>query len=398
MTVHNYPQTLHETPISNNYFLSCYPTVPQPCSNQVQFPVDPQLFNVPFVFTGMPQMPQYYNSLLTSVPVQAPMMNQIPVPAPFQAPMTLPMGNYGPALQPVSAASSPASSPCLGPMPSPCLGPMPVSNNPSPVLGATQPVYQIPDVSACQFLFELNIIKHQATVDSISQQHAPEIADAMRSLLGDESVNMYVVVTSQDKEMKLTWVVIPGYQDIETLRQQTMEKDFDKKLICKLAHVGNGEFNKHLHGSKQISIIMEGRRCFNRIYDALESHYNTKARLAVTDMADQFDKENIKNLFHVCDAPRGMALRGPNVVGGHFRGGDVLRLQQYLDIVEGMIGTITRATMIPSMKGKAQYKGWSLYIETPSVQHVAAIKEACKMCNFEKAEIFQAVDKFNRSS
>lgn len=390
MTVLNYQPTVHETPLSNNFLLTNFQTLPQTCSNQV--PVDQQ-FYMPYVFTGMPQV--FNPQLLTSVPVQQPLMNQIPTPAPFSVPMTLPvMGNDGCFLGP-SAASSPASSPSLGPMP--------VSNTPSPVLGASpQPLFQIqqplPDVSACEFLFELNIIKHQATVESISQNHAAEIADAMRCLLGDNTLNMYVVVTSHDKEMKLTWFVIPGPQDIGTLRQMTMTKDFDKKLICKLAHVGNGEFNKHLHGSKQISIIMEGRRCFNRLYHALESHNQCKDLLAVTDMADQFDKHNVDNLFHVCDAPRGMALRGSNVVGGHFRGGDVLRLQEYLDIVESMMGTITRATMIPSMKGKAQYKGWSLYIQTPSAGCVEAIKAACNMCNFEKAEIFQAVDKFNRSS
>jgi hypothetical protein len=388
MTIYDYQPTVHETPISNNFLLTNFQTVPQPCSNQI--PVDQQ-FYMPYVISGMPQI--FNPQLLTSVPVQQPMMNQIPAPTPFTVPMTLPvMGNDGSFLGPGSAASSPASSPSFGPMP--------VSNTPSPVLGATPPLSQqpLPDVSACEFLFELGIIKHQATVESISQNHAAEIADAMRCILGDNTLNMYVVVTSHDKEMKLTWFVIPGGpQDIETLRQMTMEKDFDKKLICKLAHVGNGEFNKHLHGSKQFSIIMEGRRCFNRLCPALESHNQCKNLLAATDMADQFDTHNVENLFHVCDAPRGMALRGPNVVGGHFRGGDVLRLQQYLDIVESIMGTITRATMIPSMKGKAQYKGWSLYIQTPSAEHVEAIKGACNMCNFEKAEIFQAVDKFNRS-
>jgi len=50
--------------------------------------------------------------------------------------------------------------------------------------------------------------------------------------------------------------------------------------------------------------------------------------------------------------------------------------------------------MIPSMKGKAQYKGWSIYVETPSAEHVGQVKEACKEFNFEKAEIFTAVDRF----
>merc|ERR1712200_188362 len=97
------------------------------------------------------------------------------------------------------------------------------------------------------------------------------------------------------------------------------------------------------------------------------------------------DQKNIDDLFRVCEAPRGSALRGNNVVGGHFRGGDVLRLNNFLDIVEQKIASI---------KGKAQYKGWSIYVETPSAEHVGQVKEACKEFNFEKAEIFTAVDRF----
>jgi len=253
-----------------------------------------------------------------------------------------------------------------------------------------------PDLSQCEILYELDIIRHQATVKSIDENHGGEIADAMRNVLKTNVWYLFVIVAEREKSMTIQWAVHPNSCDFQALRKMTQTKDFERRLICELAHVGNGAFNRHLHGSKQLTIISEGRKCFERLKHALESHNTAKENLKASHPDDKFDEENVRDLFRVCEAPRGCALRGNNVVGGHFRGGDVLRLNQFLDIVEATIGTINKATMIPSMKGKAQYKGWSIYVETPSVGHVETIKEACKTCSFEKAEIFTAVDKFQR--
>merc|ERR1712217_713419 len=207
---------------------------------------------------------------------------------------------------------------------------------------------------------------------------------------------LFVSVISNNRDMTIQWRVHPDSCDYQHLVAMTRTKDFDKRLICELAHVGNGEFNKHLHNSKQLTIISEGHRCFDRIGGALDSHGGAKNRLFASRKEDKFDPANVEDLFRVCEAPRGRALRGDNVVGGHFRGVDVLKLDHFLDVIEREIGQINRATMIPSMKGRAQYKGWSIYVETPSEEHVERIKEACKSCTFEKAEIFTAIDRFQR--
>lgn len=360
--------------------------------------------------------------------IRAPaVMHQPVAPQRLQVPMTVQptAGNWilvYPSPTP-SPANSPPSSPSLGPVShnsTPSLGPVSHHSSPccppigrvsqvptmpkmqlnAPLLGAKRQMMKIPDISDCEYLYSLDIIKHQATVGSVFHQYSKQLADEMKKILGlDQTAHVYVVCTEHETNLRLTWLVIPLGFALSHLQQITKMKDFDKLLISRLAHVGNGEFNKHLHGSKQISIFVEGRGVFNRLFRALESHNQSKASLLASNMIDQFDKENIDHLLHCCDAPKGLALRGPNVVGAHFRGGDVLKMHHFLNVTEAVMGRqITRATMIPSMKGKAQYKGWSIYVETPSGQHVNAIIETCKTCNFEKAEIFTAIDKFNRSA
>lgn len=406
----------YETQYSINYPITDFSTGTQylqPCNQPVQ-PVQhsPQLTYVP-VFVQPQYSPNFdptalcppnqnqpmpFISLTPSAAVNAASVASPVAPLPLQAPTTL--------LPPVQHAGH-----------SPVFQSMPVSNSPSPAFGAMSgPIFQrtpspspsisprqdvvmqnvIPDLSQCKILYELDIIRHQATTKSIDENYGGDIADAMRKVLGTEVWYLFVIVAEQEKSMTIKWAVHPDYSNFEALRKLTYTKDFEKRLVCELALVGNGAFNRHLHGSKQLTIISEGWKCFNRLHNALESFNDARNNLLRTQPDNKFDEKNVKDLFRVCEAPRGCALRGDSVVGGHFRGGDVLKLNQFLDIVEATIGTITKATMIPSMKGKAQYKGWSLYIETPSAEHVTSIKEACKMCSFEKAEIFTAVDRFQR--
>lgn len=383
MTIHYfYQMPVYETPNSTNYLLN----MPLSCSDSSN---QGRVLTIPPVVP--PLVTPFTNSrpispILSTVSVPPAMMTPVPIPAPLVARLTLPTG---PAVfQPT-------------PSPSPTFGPIPdlLSNTPSPVFAPIQEPCMVqnaqPDLSQCQVLYELSIIKHQATVHSISQNYAGEIADAMRNVLQTDVWYLFVVVTLSDKSMTIQWCVHEFF--FEFLVKKTLIKDFDKRLICELAHVGNGEFNKHLHGSKQLAIINEGYACFHRLREALESHNEAKDRLFNSCIEDKFDEENVQDLFRVCEAPRGMALRGKNVVGGHFRGGDVLKLNQFLDVIEATTGEkISKATMIPSMKGKAQYKGWSIYVETPSAEYVERIKEACETCSFEKAGIFTAVDKFQR--
>lgn len=340
-------------------------------------------------------LPPPSNSAMTHLELTPSALTTVPAaPAPFQVPNTIQVQHLGqsPVFQPIPMSRSP--SPAFGAMSSPFFQRTP-SPSPSPSSGQDVVMQNVmPDLSQCKTLYELDIIRHQATVQSIDEKYGGAIADAMRKVLGNDVWYLFVIVAEQEKSMTIQWAVHPGHCDFEALQRITSTKDFEKRLICELAFVGNGAFNRHLHGSKQLTIISEGRKCFDRLKHALESYNDAKNNLLKSHAADKFDQKNIDDLFRVCEAPRGSALRGNNVVGGHFRGGDVLRLNNFLDIVEQKIGSIKKATMIPSMKGKAQYKGWSIYVETPSAEHVGQVKEACKEFNFEKAEIFTAVDRF----
>jgi len=404
----------YETQYSMNYPFNDFLTLtapqnPQLCNQQIpQVQSSPQISYVPVLVSQFPCLnsntlcpPNTSMPLFSLTPSAVINPNPAPVsPQRLEAPPTIfhqnvIIGGNSPDFQPVPMSTSP--SPIFGAVPEPTFFQRTPSPSPSlsPQTAPALPNVK-PDLSQCRILFELEIIRHQATVRSINEEHSGEIADAMRSVLNTNIWYLFVVVTEQDNSMTIQWAVHPNFCDFETLRQITQTKDFEKRLICRLAHVGNGAFNKHLHGSKQLTIISEGRKCFERLKNALESYNEAKNNLLGSHTNDTFDPRNVEDLLRVCEAPRGCALRGENVVGGHFRGGDVLRLTLFIDIVEATIGTIKKATMIPSMKGKAQYKGWSIYVETPSVEHVKTIIEACETCSFEKAEIFVAVDKFRR--
>jgi hypothetical protein len=412
-----YHMPVYSTQNSNNYLLTLQqPFQPQPCNNhqqQVTQGCDPQYLSIPFQIP-VPQLIQPYVNPGGLPPQNPPMLlpfslppgaASMSTPEPFTVPATLPAPP--PQVFYRTPSPSPSASPSFGAVSEPVF--FSSSTPPSPSLGArsttssvqNMPIVQPvePDISQCELLYELSIIKHQATVQSINNNHAGEIADAMRNVLRTDVWYLFVVVTAQDKNMTIQWVVHPGSCDFQSLLRKTQAKDFEKELVCELAHVGKGDFNKHLHNSKQLTIINEGYSCFARLNHALDSFNGAKERLLDSCFEDKFEEENVRDLFHVCEAPRGCALRGDTVVGGHFRGGDVLKLNQFLDVVEATIGDIQRATMIPSMKGKAQYKGWSIYVQTPSVEHVERIKQTCSTrCNFEKAEIFTAVDKFKKQT
>merc|ERR1712062_693840 len=110
---------------------------------------------------------------------------------------------------------------------------------------------------------------------------------------------------------------------------------------------------------------------------ALMSFDKNLATVLNTPEGNQFDERSKQAIFGVCKAPRGKALRGPNVVGAHFRGTDGLKMMEFVETVEKVIGQVQKATMTP-------YKGWSIYIETPSGQFVRTIIQACQHCTFQK--------------
>lgn len=196
--------------------------------------------------------------------------------------------------------------------------------------------------------------------------------------------------------MAIQWCAHPSFCDLPAIRAQTRAKDFRNKLICRLARLGGGDFNRHLHGSKQLTIVNEGYRLVDKLGRALISYNDCLDDILSVSEEDQFDEVNTRKLFRVCDHPKGKALRGYNVVGAHFRGVDVLKIIDFVELVESVTGDIRRAMMIPSMKGKAQYKGWSIYIETSNTQQVQAILNTCQGHNFDNVDLFQAVDKHQK--
>jgi len=259
-------------------------------------------------------------------------------------------------------------------------------------------------ISAFEIFYELEVTKHNATeFEATVNTFQNEINQAVKKFLGQPQLDIQLHVNEQGKSTTLCWEVDRATCDFEALQKKIQTKHFKEKLICELALVGNGVLNKHLHSSKQLSIIYHGYKCFNMTKHALESFNKSKDKLLEMNPDDLFDEENTEHLFDVCKAKKGRALRGQNVLGGHFRGEDVPKITQVLQIVEEEIGTIKRATMIPSMKGRSQYKGWSIYIETPSVDHVERIIEkAYEKGIFErrskeekKKELFIAVDKYD---
>lgn len=290
---------------------------------------------------------------------------------------------------------------------------------PTPTYGPSQVQYNIPDLNLNSFVqqpaqqfqvekepdmshfetfYSLPLIKHQATLGDISK-YGTDIIGAMKLALRCQ-LDLYVVVVSDELNMELQWKAHREC-DFDYLHTLTQAPNFKKKLICELALIGDGEFNKHIHGSKQNTIVNAGWMVFYRLAHALRTFNGAKDRLLTVAEENMFDDNNVDDLFGVCEAPRGRALRGETVVGAHFRGGDVLKMLSFLDEVE-KITYIREATMIPSKKGRSQYKGWTLYIETGSLENVERIKEASKVCNFEKQKnarqkiVFTAIDNFKR--
>jgi len=295
--------------------------------------------------------------------------------------------------------------------PSPSLSPAPMDICPNLNLGAPTQNLNVPvpnlQYDSSWVIYELPIIRHDATPESITNLYGTEIGDGMRAALNlrEEIYYLYISVNiDEDNKMAIQWIVDPSRYSVEALRRRTEVKDFKDHLICHLAGVGGGNFNKHLHGSKQLTIIKKGFEVAQKFgtklvvsdKDRLNSVLNVKPR-------DMFDEHKVEQLFHVCDHQEGRALRGPCVVGAHFRGPEVSK--QMVGFVEDLLqwGTVQRASMIASMKGKKgkkQYKGWSIYIETPSAGHVEYFvkKYQANSTNVGKKEkanfqIFQAIDR-----
>jgi hypothetical protein len=257
---------------------------------------------------------------------------------------------------------------------------------------------QVP--AGCQVFFKKQIIKHHATPLKIIQRHGPQLIEGMKIELGFEvltELKLYVTAAIESNNaMSIFWYAHPEECDLKALIAETRTKAFDERLICRLVGLQSGEFNRHLHGSKQLMIINEGFRLVHKLGHALMTFDDSLETALSISEGNQFDERSKKAILGVCKADKGKALRGPNVVGAQFRGTDVLKMMEFVETVESHIGDIKRATMIPSMKGKSQYKGWSIYIETPSVSDVQRIVHACQNCSFDKVEIFVAIDNLKK--
>merc|ERR1712217_867927 len=126
--------------------------------------------------------------------------------------------------------------------------------------------------------------------------------------------------------MGVQWILNQEKFDYTTLKQRTMRRDFQKKLICELAKIDNGTFNAYLSGAKQLTIINEGWSCLLKFKDVLLSRNGTLGGLLAVPEEDRFEEESIKNLYKVSEDEQGKALRGATVVGVRFKlQADILR-------------------------------------------------------------------------
>lgn len=339
-------------------------------TNQVMVDQVMAQHQVPMVQQQVPMIQQQVPMVQQQVPMiqqQVPMVQQVSM---VQQPSWCQMQSY-----------SPSPSQSTTPSHSPSPAPMVTDYCPDLNLGATTQNHNVllQDVEfdgSWELIYELPIIRHDATIESIAQNYGGQIADGFRAALGVDIFYLFVVPTRnlENNKMAIQWFVHPRYHDVKGLIGRTQVKDFKNNLICHLAGVGGGAFNKHLHASKQLTIVKKGFEVAQKLGRTLVvSDQNRLDSVLNAAPREMFDEDKMEQLFAVCDHPEGQALRGPTVVGAHFRGLEVST--EMVGFVDTLLsyGAVQRSSMIASMKGKKgrkQYKGWSIYIETPSEGHV----------------------------
>jgi len=223
---------------------------------------------------------------------------------------------------------------------------------------------------------------------------------AMRNTLQLPSTQFVVRIIPAEtkKNFTIQWMLNEEKFDHANVKHRSTRQDFQKKLICELAKIDDGRFNKHLSGAKQLTIINEGWACLFLLQEVLISPNGTLRRLLDVRPEDRFEDEAMTNLYKVSADEGGKALRGPTVVGIRFKQQpDIIKMPTFVEEVKASM-TIKRATMIASLKTQKQYKGWSVYLDVGTVENVQRVEEISQKYGFEKAKIFVAEDNYNHSN
>lgn len=244
--------------------------------------------------------------------------------------------------------------------------------------------------------YSFNVVKQKATVAEMRSQYEQGLVRAMRNALQLPSTefSIHLNPSKKNKGITIRWILNQEKYDYPSLKQRTLRSDFEKKLVCELAKVDGGSFNTYLSGAKQLTIINEGWSCLLSLKDSLISRNGTLNHLLAVPEDQRFEEEAIKNLYKVSEDEKGMALRGPTVVGVRFKlQTDILKMPRFVEKVKAFVG-VQRSTMIASLKTHKQYKGWSVYLDVGTTENVKRVEEMSKRFGFEKTRVFVAEDNF----
>lgn len=244
--------------------------------------------------------------------------------------------------------------------------------------------------------YSFDVVKQKVTVGEMRNRYEQGLVRAMKNALQLPSTefSIHLNPSKKNKSVTIRWILNQEKFDYSTLKQRTLRKDFEKKLICELAKIDGGSFNAYLSGAKQLTIINEGWSCLLKLKESLTSRNGTLSRLLAVPEDQRFEEEAIKNLYKVSEDEKGMALRGPTVVGVRFKlQTDILKMARFVEKVQTFVG-IQRSTMIASLKTHKQYKGWSVYLDVGTLENVRRVEEFSKRFGFEKTKVFVAEDNF----
>lgn len=244
--------------------------------------------------------------------------------------------------------------------------------------------------------YSFNIVKQKASIGEMMNLYEHGLAKAMRNTLQIPSTqfSIHLIPSKKNKNITVQWILNQEKFDYGILKQRTLRRDFQKKLICELAKIDGGSFNSYLSGAKQLTIINEGWSCLLKLKNVLISRNGALDRLLAVPEVERFGEEAIKNLYKVSEDVKGQALRGNTVVGVRFKlQSDILKMPKFVEEVKNSVG-IARATMIASLKTQKQYKGWSVYLDVGTLENVKLVEEISRNFEFEKTKAFVAEDTF----
>lgn len=253
----------------------------------------------------------------------------------------------------------------------------------------------------CQELFTWSVPSQHTCMTEFHQKYQQGLIDSFRNLVDPQGYSNFTLnLREMPKKKKnavdfeVSWYVTTSTSEYERMLALTKRKDFTNSLICELAKIDGGSFNRFLDGAKQLTIVQMGYICVKRLQNEITNKNGELEKLLQTPFEDRFDERCMEMLYRVSDDVKGRALRGEHVVGLRFKQQpDILRMDDFLERVLNTI-YVERATMIASLKKNKQYKGWSLYLDVCNEASVQALFAICDEFGFTRRpkQCFRAVD------